>query len=86
MEWGFIWLMFVLKIPIFMLLGLVWYASRPPEVPEDPAGEGGSHDRPQPPRRPRHRPRGPHGDPAPLPGPPRVRTPVVRARRSERQS
>jgi hypothetical protein len=86
-TWGFLWLMVFLKIPILMLLGLVWWASRPPEVPEDSAGEGGAKDRPHPPHRPRRRPRGPHGEPAPLPAPARSRPPAVaRTRRPERQS
>jgi len=75
-ELGFIWIMFVLKIPILGLLWIVWWAVKavPDELDAQPPGDGGSHDRPHPPRRPRRRPRGPHGEPAPLPGPARVRT------------
>jgi hypothetical protein len=72
MTWGFIWLMFVLKIPIIGLLWLVWWAIR---QSDDPVQGEKVRPRPHPPsraRRPR-RPRGPHGDPLPLP-PPRVRT------------
>ncbi|HZV74862.1 MAG TPA: hypothetical protein VFF79_14195 [Conexibacter sp.] len=84
MEWtGFLFLMLALKIPLGMLLYLVWWAVRQtPEEDGEPNndGSGGSrvHDRPRrsPPRRPR---RGPHGDPAPA-TPPRIRTTVARAR------
>jgi hypothetical protein len=75
-TWGFIWLMFVLKIPILMLLGIVWWAVH---QTEDPAGDvppetvpARPHPRSRVPR-PR-RPRGPHSDGAVLPSPPRVRT------------
>jgi len=86
MEWtGFLFLMFALKIPLGMLLWLVWWAIR--QVPEEPVprgGDGGSRVDDPPhrihPRRPR---RGPHGDPPP-PTPPRVRTTVARARTPER--
>ena len=87
--WGFIWLMFLLKIPIVMLLTLVWWAIKQTEPTED-QGEGGIGDRPKPhhPRKPsrRRRPRGPHGDPAPLPSPVRVRTVQARARSVPRDS
>jgi hypothetical protein len=79
-TWGFIWLMVVLKIPILMLLGIVWWAVRqgddaPQDVPPEMARV-----RPHPPQLPpRKRPRGPHGDDLPLPSPPRVRS-VVRGR------
>ena len=81
-EWGFIWLMFVLKAPILALLGLVWWAIRQTDT-EDASDEGGLGDRrrvrhPRPPRPPRPR-RGPHGDPAPE-APPRVRGLRARAR------
>ena len=80
MTWGFLWLMFALKIPIVMLLGIVWWAVRqevdpseglPPETEKVP-------ERPHPPELPRRtRPRGPHGSDVALPSPPRVRTPAV---------
>ena len=85
MDWGFIWIMFVLKIPVIALLWLVWWAIRQTDDPaaeEGSGGDGGSklrqprHPRPKQPWSPRCR--GPHGDPS-LPAPPRVRT-VVRAR------
>lgn len=78
--------MFALKVPILALLGLVWWAVRqtPDYAEDDASGGGGAKDRPHPPRRPRRRPRGPHGDPAPLPGPPRIRT-VARARALDRR-
>ena len=82
-DWGFIWLMFALKIPLIALLWLVWWAVHAtPEDDAQPAGEddGGTkrpyrHRREPFPRRPR---RGPHGAPA-APAPPRTRS-VVRAR------
>ena len=74
MEWGFIWLMFVLKIPIIALLLLVWWAVKQETEPAEDRRDGGIGDRPRPPHPhvPRRRPRGPHGDPV-LPAPPRVR-------------
>ncbi|HXE43921.1 MAG TPA: hypothetical protein VN635_01875 [Conexibacter sp.] len=88
MEWtGFLFLMLALKIPLGMLLYLVWWAVRqtPDEEPEPQGeGDGGSrvhrHPRRPFPRRPR---RGPHGDPEPA-APPRVRTTIARARTPER--
>ena len=82
-DWGFIWLMFALKIPLIALAWLVWWAVHAtPETDEQPAGkDDGGTKRPPPsptravPRRPR---RGPHGAPA-APAPPRTRS-VVRAR------
>ena len=91
MEWtGFLFLMLALKIPLGMLLWLVWWAVRQtPDEEGAPHGEGGGGSRvderpprPHHPRRPFPR-RGPHGDPAP-PIPPRVRTTVARARTPER--
>ena len=80
--------MLILKIPLAMLLWLVWWSiKQTPEVEDDePRDDGGSKKpRPHPPARPsRRRPRGPHGDPAPLPAPPRVRT-VVKGRAIEKQ-
>lgn len=73
-AWFFIWLMFGLKIPLGVLLWLVWYAAKAPEpeIAEDDGGGGndraGGHG-PHGPRTPR---RGPHGDPLPHP-PQRVR-------------
>ena len=86
MEWGFIWLMFVLKVPILMLLGIVWWAIRQTDE-EEITGEGGTGDRrptrhPRPPR-PRRPRRGPHGDPLPEP-PARVRGLRARARQLKR--
>jgi hypothetical protein len=80
MEWGFIWLMLILKIPIVMLLTLVWWAVRQADVPDDAdGGDGGSKVDPDHPHtRPGPRRRGPHGDPA-VPSPARVRT-TVRSR------
>jgi hypothetical protein len=95
MGWGFVWLMLVLKIPIGMLLWLVWWAVRqvPDEFGEPQDGDGGSQvERERDPRRPppppptpfdrRPRRRGPHGEP-PVDPPPRVRTRVTRPRTRE---
>jgi hypothetical protein len=68
MTWGFIWLMFILKIPIFGLFGIVWWAVRKPEEPVDELPvrpTPGPHPRSRVPRS--RRPRGPHGEPMPLP-------------------
>ena len=89
MGWTFVYLMLILKIPIAALLGIVWWAIRsaPETEPENAADDGGGTKTRQPrhPRRPlpRHPRRGPHGDPLPLP-PPRVRTVLARARRTDR--
>ena len=94
MSAAFIFLMVILKIPIFMLLYIVWYAIKSPPQPEPVTGEDGGSKRPLSPR-PRHpqhpRPalprnprRGPHG--APQVAPPariRTRTVVARARHAE---
>jgi hypothetical protein len=81
----FIFIMIGLKIPIAMLLYIVWWAIK--AVPEDqvpPVDEDGGTKNPahphRRPRRPRPPRRGPHGDP-PLPAPARTRTVVARARR-----
>ena len=89
MGWTFVYLMLILKIPIVALLTIVWWAIRSTPEESDPVqsdGGGGTKTRePRHPRpvRPRHPRRGPHGDPLPLP-PPRVRTVVARAKRSDR--
>jgi hypothetical protein len=76
MGWGFVWMMLVLKIPIVMLLWIVWWAVKQVDAEmEEPAGEDGGSDRARHPRRPRHpRPprRGPHAEPPPR-APSRVR-------------
>jgi hypothetical protein len=87
MTWGFIWLMFVLKIPIFMLFGIVWWAVRRTDEPAVPPADDVKvrPKRPHPRsrvRRPR-RPRGPHGGVVALP-PPRVRSVVAISRGRER--
>jgi hypothetical protein len=83
MDWAFIYLMLVLKIPIAALLLIVWWAIRSaPEQTEPSADDsGGPKTRRRHPRKPlpRHPRRGPHGDPLPLP-PPRTRTVVARAK------
>jgi hypothetical protein len=89
MEWtGFLFLMLALKIPLGMLLYIVWWAVKqtPDEDGAQQPGDGGSRvgdpQRPPFPRRPR---RGPHVVPAPA-APPRTRTTaaVARARTPER--
>jgi hypothetical protein len=85
MEWGFLWIMVGLKIPLAALLWLVWWAVRQtPEEAEPPGDDGGGphtiHPHgpvPVPPRR------GPHREPAP-PAPARVRAGGRRARTPER--
>ena len=85
MDWGFIWIMFVLKVPVIALLWLVWWAVHQTDDPaEEEGGDGGSklprHPRPTThgPRSPR---RGPHGDP-PVPAPARARVKAVARRRT----
>lgn len=74
MDWGFIWIMFVLKIPLVALLWICWWAIRAvPEVegaPPEDDGRGPDHD-PRP-RRPRPPRRGPHAEP-PHRSPERIR-------------
>jgi len=81
MTWGFVWLMFILKIPILMLLGIVWWAIKAETNPAGDEGNGGirRHREPPFPRWPKPRRRGPHGAPLP-PAPPRVRTRLVSRR------
>jgi hypothetical protein len=78
-TWAFIWMMFVLKIPIAGALYLVWWSTRPPEPATDDTGGGSDRHPRHPSRRPRPRPprRGPHAGPPPR-SPQRVR---ARARR-----
>ncbi|MBJ7328802.1 MAG: hypothetical protein JHC95_02825 [Solirubrobacteraceae bacterium] len=72
MDWTFIWLMFVLKIPIVALLWIVWWAVH--ATPESDMGDekDGGSPKPKTPRPPRTR--GPHGEPMP-PAPQRSRSP-----------
>jgi hypothetical protein len=86
MDWGFIWLMFILKIPLAFLLGIVWWAIKQENNPLEERSDGGNV-RAAPgrhPRRPLPRPprRGPHAEPPP-PSPERVRTVVARSRQLE---
>lgn len=80
--WAVFWIAVVLKIPLAMLLFLVWWAVKSPPAPEVDDDDGGGSDRdPRP--HPRNRPprpprRGPHREPAPA-QPRRVR--VARGRR-----
>ena len=75
-AWGIVWLALIIKIPLFALLYLVWWAIKDPPVVEAADDGGGSPDRdPRP--HPRGRPpppprRGPHGLPEPA-APARVR-------------
>jgi hypothetical protein len=69
----FIWIMFVLKIPLVALLLLVWYAIRAtPEPAEDEEGGSGRRPHPRSPRGAGPQRRGPHTG-VPVPAPRRVR-------------
>jgi hypothetical protein len=91
MSTTFIFLMVALKVPIFGLLYIVWWAIHAEPEPDVATDDDGGTKQPQGPR-PRHphprpalpRPprRDPHGAP-PVPAPARVRTVVARARRVE---
>ena len=91
MSATFIFLMVVLKLPIFALFYIVWWAVHAKPEPEPVIGDDGGSKRPINPR-PRHpRPalprnprRGPHGAQR-VPAPPRTRTVIARARSVERQ-
>jgi hypothetical protein len=83
-AWTFIWLMFLLKIPIVALFLLVrWAVRQPPQPATGDDGGIGPREHPHHPHHPRVRPprprRGPHGEP-PVPSSPRVRTLVARRR------
>jgi len=92
MSATFIFLMVVLKLPIFALFYIVWWAIHAKPEPEPVTDEDGGTKRPVNPR-PRHphpRPalprnprRGPHGAER-VPAPARTRTVVARARSTER--
>ena len=65
---AFIWLMFIMKLPLAALLYLVWWATRAPEpeeVHDEPRGGGNDRHRPPRPRNPRPPRRGPHAEPPP---------------------
>ena len=87
MGWGFVWLMFILKIPIIGLFYICWWAVKQHEEPE-PEQTVKARPRPHPHTPPKpHRPRGPHaGDPAVLPSPPRVRPVDAKSRQREHRS
>lgn len=80
MGWGFVWLMLVLKIPIAMLLYIVWWAIKQSDMEEQTpdTGDGGTR-KPRHPRGPLpHAPRrGPHAEPQP-PAPARIRSVVAK--------
>lgn len=82
MSATFIFIMVVLKLPIALLLYIVWWAVKAePEQEAPPVDEDGGSKRPHArPRRPRPPRRGPHGDPQP-PAPARTRAVLARARR-----
>jgi hypothetical protein len=74
--WAVFWIAVVMKIPIVMLLWIVWWAIKDPPAAWAEGRDGGGSDRDprphprwRPPRPPR---RGPHAQPAP-PSPARVR-------------
>ena len=83
MTWTFIFLMFVLKIPIIGLLLLVWWAIKQQPETGDPGSDedGGSRKprHPRPPLRPLPR-RGPHHGAQPPASPSRVRAVAGRHR------
>jgi hypothetical protein len=83
MTWTFIFLMFVLKIPIIGLLWIVWWAihAQPESGDQGPDDEGGSRKprHPRPPLRPLPR-RGPHHGAQPPASPSRVRAVAGRHR------
>jgi hypothetical protein len=81
MTWGFVWLMFILKIPILMLLGIVWWAIKAETNPAGDDGSGGIRRHRGPPLQRLQNPLrpGPHGAPLP-PAPARVRTRAVSRR------
>ncbi len=86
-EWGFIWLMFVLKIPIAALLYIVWWAIKQHEPEAPVTGEDGGVKPPHRPRVPDHRPRrrGPHGAPGSAVAPRSRRpAPALQARADQR--
>ena len=70
----FIWMMVILKIPIFMLFYIVHWAWKQTPVEETEEGNGGEGT-PKHPSKPRGR--GPHGEPRPE-SPQRVRTTPAR--------
>jgi hypothetical protein len=86
--WAVVWIAVVMKIPIAMLLYLVWYAVKEPPLAEADPGEGGGSDRdPRP--HPRDRPptpprRGPHRECEPV-SPERVRVSYSGAERRRRR-
>jgi hypothetical protein len=73
-DWGFIWLMFIMKIPLGALLWIVWWAIHAqPAVDELPSdGQGRRRHGPRLPTGPRSPRRGPHAEPPPA-APARVR-------------
>lgn len=85
-DWTFIYLMFVLKIPIIGLLWIVWWAIHQTEDEEQAEGGDGGTPRPEGPRRPSPPVprRAAHREPAPPPpartrsGGTRDRTPASR--------
>jgi hypothetical protein len=94
-AWTFVWLFFILKIPIVALFLLIRWAVREPDA--EPPADGGIGPRSRPlhphhphrigPRRPGRGPilprRSPHGDPSPA-SPDRMRTVIARGRLIQR--
>ncbi len=92
-AWTFIWLMFILKIPIVGLFLIVRWAVRQEPEGFSPEEDGGIGFQPSPRPRHPHRPssrlprrprRGPHRGAPALPSPPRIRTAAARARLGQR--
>ena len=66
--WPIFFLLVVLKIPVVYGIWLVWWASKAPEVEEEPETDGGGFKRRRPrPKLPRGPRRGPHGGGAAAP-------------------
>ena len=86
MDWTFLYLMVFLKLPIFALFWIVWWAVRAePGTGTDDADQpdgsgGGGSKRPREPSGPRPRSRGPHGT-SHLTAPPRSRPVTAKGRR-----
>jgi hypothetical protein len=84
MQWGFIWMLLILKIPVAGLFYIIWWAVKDAPDPEAATddGEGGRRPRKPRPIAPTHPRRGPHTgtSDARIPPPARTRTAVARAR------
>ena len=82
MEWGLVWMLLILKIPIFMIFYIIWWAVKDPPQPAPADEKKGGSDRPRKPRpiAPAHPRRGPHGGAGDARIPPPARTRATPAR------